>query len=391
MREDPSQTRLRAPLRYLPQLESLRGWAILLVVLFHYFGILSRGDNSALQEGGFSWLGIAAAGNTGVTLFFVLSGFLLAQPFILTARSDERVDIARFYSARLLRIVPLYYLVVMLAWLVSANVNALKALLFIPIGFEVFPFSVPWWSLSTEVQFYLVLPWVMLGLRHRWGRWLVVLGGCIWFAAHGYFFLQPDWLTDHRNAGLQSSLFGRGVAFLVGGLCGWFYLSRGFSWLVRSPLYLALLSLLLGSGLLGLLHWYGVTGQMPALMAMPLYHDLEALLWGGLLICSLGLSGWVKWLFINPLFRHFGSISYSLYLVHLPVQIYLIAPILSATPAGVAVDIWPPATLSVIVGSFLISWLLAFLCYHTIERPFLRLKAHLPVLGDKTRGHPAKA
>lgn len=391
MREDPLQAGLRTPLRYLPQLESLRGWAILLVVLFHYFGILSRGDDSVMREGALPWLGLVAAGNTGVTLFFVLSGFLLVQPFILAARSDERVDIARFYSARLLRIVPLYYAVVLVAWLVSANDSALKALLFIPIGFDVFPFSVPWWSLCTEVQFYLVLPWVMLGLRYRLGRWLVLLGGLTWLAAKGYYFLQPVWLADFRNFYLQSSLFGRGFAFLVGGLCSWFYLSPGFPWLMRSPWYLGLLSLLLGSVLLGLLHWYGVTGQTPALMAMPLYHDLEALLWGGLLICSLGLSGWVKWLFVNPFFSHFGSLSYALYLVHVPVLIYLIAPILSATPTGIAVDIWVPATLATLIGSFLLSWLLAFLCYRLIERPFLRLKARLPVLSDKARVPPATA
>lgn len=391
MREDPLQACLRTPQRYLPQLEALRGWAILLVVLFHYLGILSRGDNSAVREGAFPWLGIVAAGNTGVTLFFVLSGFLLAQPFILAARSGERVDISRFYSARLLRIVPLYYSAVLVAWLVSANANALKALLFIPIGFEVFPFSVPWWSLCTEVQFYLVLPWVMLGLRHRVGRWLVLLGGLTWLATKGYYFFQPDWLADHRNTVLQSSLFGRGVAFLVGGLCSWFYLSRGFPWLMRSPWSLGGLSLLLVTVLLGLLHWYGTTGQAAALRAMPLYHDLEALLWGGLLICSLGLSGWVKWLFINPLFSHFGSISYSLYLVHVPIQFYLIYPLLSNASPGVAVDIWASATLVALFGSFLLSWLLAFLCYRLIERPFLRLKARLPVLSDRLRVRPARA
>ena len=68
---------LRSQQAYLPALETLRGIAILLVVLFHYHGILGgpRSPDTSLA------LRVIAAGNTGVTLFFVLSGFLLARPF----------------------------------------------------------------------------------------------------------------------------------------------------------------------------------------------------------------------------------------------------------------------------------------------------------------------
>lgn len=96
---------LRSPTRYMPQLEALRGWAILLVVVFHYFGILFNGGAGGLPESSPLWLRVVAAGNTGVTLFFVLSGFLLTQPFILASRNGEQIGFASFYGARLLRIV----------------------------------------------------------------------------------------------------------------------------------------------------------------------------------------------------------------------------------------------------------------------------------------------
>ncbi len=56
---------LRSPARYIPQLEALRGWAILLVVVFHYFGILFNGGTSGLPESAPLWLRVIAAGNTG--------------------------------------------------------------------------------------------------------------------------------------------------------------------------------------------------------------------------------------------------------------------------------------------------------------------------------------
>lgn len=303
---------LRTPSRYMPQLESLRGWAILLVVAFHAFG-LSDGAASVngLPADSPIWLRVIGAGNTGVTLFFVLSGFLLTQPFIQALKSGVKISLSRFYTARLLRIIPLYYMAVLVAWLVSSNsTGALKALLFIPIGFEIFPYSVPWWSLSTEMQFYLLLPWVMLALAYRAGRFGLFIAGGTWLALHCIYLLEPQWLSGAlKQHWLVGTLVDRGFAFLVGGLTAWFYLSRSYAVLMRSKRAVSLLGLTLLLTLLWLLQWYGLKGQEPALQAMPLYHDVEALLWSGLLLCSLGPLAWGGQLLINPLLNHFGSIS----------------------------------------------------------------------------------
>jgi peptidoglycan/LPS O-acetylase OafA/YrhL len=386
MSHSPTPVGLRGTVRYLPQLEALRGWAILLVVAFHALGFI----DGAASENGLSadspfWLRIVGAGNTGVTLFFVLSGFLLAQPFIQAIRSGEKVSIGRFYSARLLRIVPLYYAVVLVAWLVSSNsAGALKALLFIPVGFEIFPFSVPWWTLCVEMQFYFLLPWVMLILSYRLGRHLVVLIGAGWLIWHCIYLLLPQLLGSLYIPGIADSLFGRGFAFLIGGLAGWLYISRGYAVIFRSARFVGSASLLLLVAMLWLLQWYGLVGQAPALQAMPLYHDLEALLWAGLLLCSLGPPSGLRRIFINRLFSHFGSISYSLYLVHLPIFFYLIYP--AKVAAGGAFTVFDLRMLVAVGGSFLLSWLLAVLCYRLIEKPFLGLKSHLPVFIDKRRG-----
>lgn len=375
---------LRQPSTYLPQLESLRGWAILLVVAFHFYGILLDGSVQLSSDTSI-WLRVIGAGNTGVTLFFVLSGFLLTRPFLKTLGSNTKIGIGQFYLARLLRIIPLYYIAVLVAWLVTNNsAQALKALLFIPVGFSIFPFSVPWWSLCTEAQFYLLLPWVMLALRYRRGLWLVAFAALIWTGLYSAHLLHPHWLGLHTWS--DSSLFGRGFAFLAGGLAAWFYASSAYAKVFRSAWLVRPLTLLLLTALVSLLQWYGLKGQKAAVQAMPFYHDLEALLWAALLLCSVAPLVRKVGFFINPLVNHFGTISYSLYLVHVPVQFYLIYPLKVADSS-----ISEGRMLSAVAGSFLLSWLLAIICYHGIEKPFLLLKAHLPVLNDKRQAHPAKA
>ena len=374
---------LRQPEAFIPQLESFRGWAILLVVTFHIFGILL--GEGPLPVDAPVWLRVIGAGNTGVTLFFVLSGFLLTRPFIRALREGTRVSVSHFYLARILRIVPLYYAVIFVAWLVSTNsADALRALMFVPVGFSILPFSVPWWSLCIEMQFYLVLPWLMLALHQPKGRWLISLGLLIWLSLHWLHLLEPGWLT--LPAGSKSSLFGRGFAFFVGGLAAWFHMSATYAWLARSSLRVSLIALALLVALVTLLQWYGLMGQRPAALAMPLYHDLEALLWAGLLLCSLGAVAAGRQVFINPLLSHFGTISFSLYLVHFPVQFYLIHPL---KVSGVIPS--DGKMITAIIASFLLSWILAILCYHAIEKPFLLLKSRLPMFSDRLREHPARA
>lgn len=359
---------LRQPASYLPELESLRGWAILLVVAFHYYGVLGLAAQPDLP----AWLRVLGGGNSGVTLFFVLSGFLLSRPFIDGLRSGRQVSIGRFYSARLFRIVPLYYGAVLIAWLVTQKTVALKALLFVPIGFQAFPYSVPWWSLCTEIQFYLLLPWVMWLLRFGPGRWLVAVGFLCWATAHLYLFHLPGWLSPVNP--WENSIFGRGGAFLTGIACAWLRLSPAFTWLARRQT-LALLLVIGGLALLlRLWLWFALAGERPALQAFPMYHNLEALLWGGVMLGLLALRGWGKGLLVNPLLDHAGRLSFSIYLVHVPLQFYLIYPLISS---GIGFQADPGAYLSRLVGSLVVTWGISWLTFKGIEMPFLRLKSHL--------------
>src|SRR4029453_9298894 len=92
---------------YLPELEGLRGLAILLVVAFHCHSVacgIAREDACGRAP-----LALIGAGHTGVGLFFVLSAFLLSLPFLRESAGGTKVSRWRFYQRRALRILPLYW------------------------------------------------------------------------------------------------------------------------------------------------------------------------------------------------------------------------------------------------------------------------------------------
>jgi peptidoglycan/LPS O-acetylase OafA/YrhL len=380
---------LRETNGFLPELESLRGWAILLVVAFHYYGLLLPAGADPFRAHTTTtdpfWLQVAASGNTGVVLFFVLSGFLLSRPFIQALQGGRSVGVRRFYIARALRILPLYYAFVGLAWVATGQSDAaIRALLFMPVGADMAPFSVPWWTLATEVQFYLLLPWLMLVLRFRIGCYIAGAGVLAWLSVLAYCFHTPSWLNNLNNWHLQASLFGRGPAFLVGIGCAWFYGSARYPWLFVSQTRVWIGLLLLLAGFYLLLRWYSMTGQLPALQAMPMFHNLEALFWGGILLCCLSLRGRGKWLLINPMVSHFGALSYSIYLVHVPVQVYVYFWIKNH-PDHCLSSFGSPG---LIAGSFALAWIISLLTYHGLEKPCLGLKARIPTFSSRRETAP---
>src|SRR5665213_775139 len=91
----------RIPQGRIPELDGLRGMAILLVLVGHYFSVPGIGAASLLNG---YWFRL---GWTGVDLFFVLSGFLIGG--ILLGVRESPNYFKTFYARRFFRIIPLYY------------------------------------------------------------------------------------------------------------------------------------------------------------------------------------------------------------------------------------------------------------------------------------------
>ncbi len=161
----PEKPPVPQPLAYMVQLDGLRALAIGSVMLFHY----TAGANHALDEGWTIFAGM------GVTLFFVLSGFLITgillkcRDDVLAGRSSVPWSLRQFYVRRFLRIFPAFYLVIAIAFLFARQNRGslwwhaayLSNFYFAKQGIMRGPLS-PFWSLAVEEQFYLVWPLVVL-------------------------------------------------------------------------------------------------------------------------------------------------------------------------------------------------------------------------------------
>jgi peptidoglycan/LPS O-acetylase OafA/YrhL len=355
---------LRGTSSHLFGIECLRGLAVLLVFLFHANGVsqLIPRENPGLLEA------FVLVGNTGVTLFFVLSGFLLSLPWLKTlARTPQEVPNLRAYAAaRALRILPLYYTAILVAALDLHDADLiLPAAAFQMLGFEYFPHSVVWWTLITEVQFYLLLPalgWMLLAPRRRYAL-LVLLG--LWLGAYLHWIaFRPDGVAGFF---LTKSVFARLPAFLFGIGAAWIFLTRPRpgSWLR---------CLLFCGGLIGLallLREVAAMGEATAESIWHTYHVPESLAWTAVVL-ALADGPRLPWLapIINTPLALTGKLSYSIYLNHVPILFYVVYPV-------VATEATTTRRLQAIGLAAIASVVVAAVTYLAVERPALKIKERL--------------
>lgn len=383
---------IRASATYLAELESLRGVAALLVFLFHADGWLQFG--TAGVSGTWSSLPLAFihGGHSGVSLFFVLSAFLLSQPFLKEIAGGHRVSRTNFYRRRALRILPLYYAMVLLATALNAESLA-DGFIAIPYLFflepmanwvePLKPFSDVWWSLATELQFYLLLPFLplLMGRRARFGWAALALYALAYWLLFVVGVLYDTWPMFHNF--LRLGVLGRANFFLLGILAAWWYQHYGLSVrerLAASPLWrnggadLLLLSIILAQG--ALLRWSVYTGFFRAEGPVNfLWHLPEGVLWAALVLVILIAPLRAKILFSNRVLAWVGVVSYSVYVLHLPVLIAwvrLTTHIDFLRPAlGPG---WVPLGCLWVAIGLLLCLGLSAITYRVIESPFLRRK-----------------
>ena len=371
---------------HIPQLDGVRGLAILLVMAFHFAGLL-RQELSASSSGVLHALQQACSvGWAGVDLFFVLSGFLITGILLDTKRSAN--FFSSFYARRTLRIFPLYYGVLVAgvilapalapaasgklqflrdnqAWLWSYLTNWLVArqgdFNKVTAGFL--------WSLAVEEQFYLVWPLLAYLLSPR------ALGRvCVAILVAGL----PLRLALHAIGATPSALYVMTFTHLdplaVGGLlavavrdpyAGPATLRRikGLAWL--SPA--ALLAVLAAAG--------GECEFWNPRIAVFAFTPL-AFLFGGLLLVALRPSGQsvATRLFGSGPLRSFGRYSYAIYLFHFAVAHAVKAKVLDPSryePGTAGFLAAAGGFLALAVGG---SWAAGWLSWHLYEKHFLRLK-----------------
>jgi peptidoglycan/LPS O-acetylase OafA/YrhL len=346
-------------------LDGLRGLAILLVVSYHlWVGITGQEEMTSDV-----WLVFLYAGNTGVTLFFVLSGFLVCQPFIKSLPTGQLYSVKDYALQRALRILPPYYVVGLIGLICTQRFDQLlPVLLFASHGWSLEHFSAVWWSLATEVQFYLLVPLLFWIALQRWRFPLMLLVGLLAVAAYLAVvskWIEPVWGNRFEfQFGLILSVLGQMPAFAVGlgiALLHWRCPRPAMAGVLGEHLYIAGLIIVLGWMLLPAARmgapaysWHAPWHVMP-----------QALAWGAVVWVMLHRNAVSASLLDNPATRYFGRISFSLYLVHMPVLQLVLSH-------GGARSLWPNLLLA-----FMVSVALAHLLYWLVERPSLAFKTKL--------------
>ena len=203
------------------QLDGLRGIAVLIVFLSHTSG------RQIMLHPVFNFAGI---GHVGVYLFFCLSAFLLSKKLF-----EENIDtnsVKRFIIKRFFRIVPLYFLVIILLYVIQnvtgyynkdylhisdGNVGFIQHLLFYR-GDGVF------WSVVVEEQFYIIVPLcIFLFIRFRYWAIIIfsfyaIINFLLYTSKSLQFPLNVDWIkyitTNYRQSGNYHDVFFCTVIFV---------------------------------------------------------------------------------------------------------------------------------------------------------------------------------
>ena len=163
----PNLSRRMTGGRYLPEVDGLRFFCIVPVVLAHL--AISVAQDAGGQRTFLARL--LSSGSFGVEFFFLISGFILTAPFIRARRDGTKVPLGSYYLRRLTRLEPPYLVALLLiggAWAISngglgANIGHLAAGTVYGHGllYEGYnPLFTIGWSLEIEVQFYVLLPLV---------------------------------------------------------------------------------------------------------------------------------------------------------------------------------------------------------------------------------------
>ena len=355
----------------LPELDGIRGCAILLVLVWHYVQNQLRPEvGSGLayvkQALGFTW--------SGVDLFFVLSGFLIAG--ILMDQRGTPHYFRTFYVRRVCRIFPLYYLnlgifLVMLSW--QPVHTGVFGLLFgggeVPL-WSYFTFTQNifmgvhnsagpgWlavtWSLAVEEQFYLFLPLIVWYVP-REKLPLVFL----WIAGTAVFlrasmtglsaYINTPWRADSLMAGALLAYLVRMPYFLEN--------ARKYRTLMLTVLVVSAVGLMLAA-INGKLQLGGTFTHLSLALVYTLLILLALVNQGGILSRLLRNRGLI-WL---------GGISYGVYIIHTWISRLVHGLVRSASPQ---IASWSDAATTLL--ALVITLIMAHFSYRWIESRFVRL------------------
>lgn len=378
-------------IRYMPSLDGLRFLAYLAVFLFHADLILRMWSPAPevilpLKLFGIGWI--------GVDVFFVLSGYLITAGILVNI--DSPSFLRNFYTKRVLRIFPLYYLtcvfglVIAPAVLPSAFAEAHKQLLehwpvyfanvqnwWVSLGGKRAYYLGHFWSLAIEEQFYLFWPVALLLMR----RTKFVVPICIVLIVlviAGRVAVQFLFGT-HAKFYLHFATTARVDALFIGCILALCWHPNAAPPPLESVLKFSLPTLTVAIYFLATFWPVAPFGDFAT---QSIGYTIIALGSAGI-IALLQLPRANRTFLANPVMVYLGRISYGLYVFHWPVM-YCFKSLFDAYEWHGNI-----AAIVFVLLSFVVTLALAAISYHAFERRFLKLRPKQARIEPDSRPAPA--
>ncbi len=383
---------------YFPGLDAIRAYAAVSVLIVHaeqlqillgfkpvsgLFGVLKR---------------LIPTGADSVTLFFVLSGFLITFLLLTEQRQTGGIDVGKFYLRRILRIWPLYYLLMAIGFIGLPAVLGYqhypyiqpdaqwssKVLLFAAmmanVALSFLPAAIPvahLWSIGVEEQFYLIWPNLMkwFGRRVPQVAVAVITTKVVLLLALAKFqAVHPpgwNWWLDGMVIWLRLT---RLESMAVGALAAWlvFRHREVVSRIAHRRASGAIVLTLMGIHVA----FFGSVGIGSELALAGLYAAL---------IVTLGCNPRPIVRLDRPIYRFVGRISYGVYMYHVPVMFLALQWLKRLNAAGDVHLLQNMALLALLAG---LSVAVATGSYYLFELPFLNAKRRFAVVPSGPTDQP---
>jgi peptidoglycan/LPS O-acetylase OafA/YrhL len=354
---------------YFDTIDILRGFAAITVVVYHVIEIFQWSSFPT----SWPWLWFRA-GWMGVDLFFVISGFVVGlSAFSAIDRQGNTAFRNEFFTRRLARIVPLHYLT-MLVFIAFISPQLLFQDLFTNLGSHLLFLHnlVPQlhgsingsnWSLATEMQFYilmlLIAPWLRV---ERWWvialvfllmAWLWRAGVSAWVQPSEQSGVFPVFVAATQLPGMLDEFL---VGLLLARLVRSDYGEKIFEKKCLNRVKLAILTAIFLYVTFNIYQSYGSYWDYPFMVIF--WRSLLAFTFGLILLLFISLRLDVRVKKILFPFSYLGTISYGIYLWHLPVLLSL------KTLNWIKPDV-------ALVWCLVITCILASFSWHFFEKPFI--------------------
>jgi len=298
----------------------------------------------------------------GVDFFFVISGFLVTYLLLIEKSENKKINIFSFYLRRVLRIFPLYYLIILLSYLTFYKTdNNYKPFLYFWGNFEIIReghwtggWLTPLWSICIEEHFYWVVPLLVALLSIKFIKYVYGLIIVISIVTKAYFFSTVNYSWYYIQCHTLSTM----DIIAIGGLLACLYFEWPFKINISS--WLLIIPLLLIIALMSLINFESYDNIFAAMFSRYLIIIPFVAFFGMYIFNTNSSVAKIKQFKIT---EYLGNISYGIYMYQ-----SVIMNKLAFSQTSVFKQ------LLFIVLSIIVTIVVSGLSYRFIEGPFLKLK-----------------